>query len=32
MLALEKFEQRLMLVMEDFGGISFHEYLLGLRK
>ena len=26
-LALEKFEQRLMLVMEDFGGMSFHEYL-----
>ncbi|OZH51935.1 hypothetical protein AFK68_27635, partial [Hydrocoleum sp. CS-953] len=27
MLALEKFEQRLMLVMEDFGGISLPEYL-----
>ena len=26
-LELEKFEQRLMLVMEDFGGMSFHEYL-----
>ncbi|MCL2932791.1 MAG: AAA family ATPase [Trichodesmium sp. MAG_R03] len=26
-LALEKFEQRLMLVMEDFGGMSFHKYL-----
>ncbi|WP_094676191.1 AAA family ATPase [Hydrocoleum sp. CS-953] len=26
-LALEKFEQRLMLVMEDFGGISLPEYL-----
>ncbi|MGD1805253.1 ATP-binding sensor histidine kinase [Dapis sp. BLCC M126] len=27
MLALEKFEQRLMLVMEDFGGISLDKYL-----
>jgi len=27
MLALEKFEQRLMLVMEDFGGISLYQYL-----
>ncbi len=26
MLALEKFEQCLMLVMEDFGGISLHQY------
>ncbi|MDJ0518450.1 MAG: serine/threonine-protein kinase [Trichodesmium sp. MO_231.B1] len=26
-LALEKFEQRLMLVMEDFGGISLYQYL-----
>lgn len=25
-LELEKFEQRLMLVMEDFGGMSFHEF------
>ncbi|MGD1809650.1 AAA family ATPase [Dapis sp. BLCC M126] len=27
MLALEKFEQRLMLVMEDFGGISLEKYV-----
>ncbi|MEM1168391.1 MAG: AAA family ATPase [Cyanobacteria bacterium P01_H01_bin.35] len=27
MLALEKFEQRLMLVMEDFGGMSLQKYL-----
>ncbi len=27
MLALEKFEQRLMLVMEDFGGISLAKYV-----
>ncbi|MEB3343037.1 protein kinase, partial [Okeania sp.] len=27
MLALEKFEQRLILVMEDFGGISLYQYL-----
>ncbi|NES69970.1 MAG: protein kinase, partial [Okeania sp. SIO2D1] len=27
MLALEKFEQRLILVMEDFGGISLHQFI-----
>ena len=26
-LALEKFEQRLILVMEDFGGISLHQFI-----
>ncbi|NEO52306.1 MAG: AAA family ATPase [Okeania sp. SIO3B5] len=27
MLALEQFEQRLILVMEDFGGISLHQFI-----